>query len=275
MFITGRLAEYPLSILIEIFLHKGETGLLQISSPTESGSFYFKDGQLIDAALGIFTGAEAVKFGATLANASFQFNSIAPDEYLRRVWESSFERPQRLNHNLRTPAFNFVLGEFSAYVLTACRASEEVLKSLARRVLSSTKGGVRKAFPEIKKQVTVTAAAVGEIGRTLVGIKNKARIAPALLGSLPRTRVSLGLIIIALLVVNLISLLQRPGSNRDVAATETTATIVPNEAKAQTRPVRRHRAKRRSRGRGKRQNAVRPKSLTPEQTETPAPPVIK
>ena len=94
MMIKGSLKEYPISLLLEIFKYKGETGLLEISSTSNSGQFYFKEGKLVDAVLNNAAGTEALRCAEALTDGSFEFNSVAPAEYARLVWQSFVERKQ-------------------------------------------------------------------------------------------------------------------------------------------------------------------------------------
>ena len=312
MSIHGRLAEYPLSILLEIFLHRGETGLLEISSPSASGSFYLKDGELIDAALGNLRGAEAVRFGATLRDAYFQFNSLSPDEYLRLVWEDSFESSQPLADTSRPPAviFHSALDQFSAYVSATHRTSKRVLVSLAQQTLSFTKAAgeftwkfsanlacqlmaqarastkllsaLRQAIAEwlialrdyeapLRKQIAQKGSI---IWKTLVETnknKSKVTISPALLERiLPAGRISLGLVIIALLAANLVSQIERRSNNDAIAADPPAATTVGNESQAQSTRARKQRPKRRRVSRGKRNPGVTQSSSISEEVEASA-----
>jgi hypothetical protein len=90
MFLEGTFSEYPFSWLLEILLHKRETGLLEIASPQQSGYFYIKDGEIKEGAVGTIRGPAAVKLASTLENASFKFKQLNATDYAEIVWERSF-----------------------------------------------------------------------------------------------------------------------------------------------------------------------------------------
>ena len=281
MSIHGRLAEYPLSVLLEIFLHRGETGLLEISSPSASGSFYLKDGELIDAALGNLRGAEAVRFGATLTDAYFQFNSLSPDEYLRLVWEDSFESSQPLADTSRPPAvvFHSALNQFRTLFFTKAggeftwKASANLAYRLMVQIQTAIKGlsafrpaiaewliALRDYEAQLRKQIAKKSAI---IWKTLGRLKNKSKatISPTLVERiLPASRISLGIVIVALLVANLVSQIERRSNNDVIAADPPAATSIRNESQAQSTRTRRHRSKRKSVSRRKRNSGVKQNS---------------
>jgi hypothetical protein len=94
MEINGSVTEYPVSLLFEILHHRRETGLLEISSPRDSGQFYFKNGELIDAVLNKAAGLEARRSAERLTDGSFEFKAVPPAEYARFVWQHSLIREQ-------------------------------------------------------------------------------------------------------------------------------------------------------------------------------------
>jgi TonB family protein len=53
----------------------GESGRLQITSPGRRGAFFFKNGKLVAAHMGPFSGFPAVNFAVSTADASFKFDS--------------------------------------------------------------------------------------------------------------------------------------------------------------------------------------------------------
>ena len=90
MFLAGTLREYPFSLLLEIFLHRGETGLLEISSTEEAGFFYIKNGKVKDGRIGKNKGVAAVKIVGELKDGSFKFRPLEATDYARVVWQRSF-----------------------------------------------------------------------------------------------------------------------------------------------------------------------------------------
>ncbi len=95
MLLTGTLREYPFSLLLEIFLHRQETGLLEISSSKISGYFYIRNGKVKDGQLGKNHGFAAVKVVQKFEDGSFRFRRLEPADYARVVWQRRFG-PTRL-----------------------------------------------------------------------------------------------------------------------------------------------------------------------------------
>ena len=90
MLLAGTLREYPFSLLLEIFLHRGETGLLEVSSSKESGYFYIRNGKVKDGQIGKNKGLTAVNVVRELKDGSFRFRPLEPADYARVVWQRSF-----------------------------------------------------------------------------------------------------------------------------------------------------------------------------------------
>jgi uncharacterized protein DUF4388 len=88
--IAGSFSEYPFSLLLEIFLLRGETGLLEVSSGEGSGYFYIKNGKVKDGQIGKSKGVAAVNVVRNFNDASFRFKPLDPNEYARVVWQRSF-----------------------------------------------------------------------------------------------------------------------------------------------------------------------------------------
>jgi hypothetical protein len=74
--LTGHLDEQPLPDLIRTLRVQRKTGRLQVEYPDGPGSFFFEDGQLVDAQLGALRGVEAVYAALSLEGASFNFNPL-------------------------------------------------------------------------------------------------------------------------------------------------------------------------------------------------------
>ncbi len=90
MLLAGSFSEYPPGLLLEILLHKRETGLLEVSSSRQSGYFFIKEGEIKGGEVGKLAGARAVELAGGLVGASFRFEPIEPTDYARVVWEKSF-----------------------------------------------------------------------------------------------------------------------------------------------------------------------------------------
>jgi TonB family protein len=88
MALTGQLSDLSLAELIEFFCNQRKTGRLKIAFKQAPGLFYIKDGELVDARLGVLVGAEAVYYALTLPNASFDFKGHVPppDRTIDEPW---------------------------------------------------------------------------------------------------------------------------------------------------------------------------------------------
>ncbi len=74
MALTGQLSDMSLAELIEFFCNQRKTGRLKIDYPRGHSVFFIKDGELVDAKVGLLSGEEAVYFSLTLPNAAFDFS---------------------------------------------------------------------------------------------------------------------------------------------------------------------------------------------------------
>ncbi|MDT5123180.1 MAG: hypothetical protein QOC96_2662 [Acidobacteriota bacterium] len=74
--LTGHLNEYPMGDLISILRRRRKTGRLLIEYLIGPCSFYFLDGNLVDAQLSSLVGLQAVLVALSQPNASFNFNPL-------------------------------------------------------------------------------------------------------------------------------------------------------------------------------------------------------
>jgi hypothetical protein len=74
--LTGHLDEYPLPELIRRLRVQRKSGRLRVEYADGPGSFFFEDGQMVDAHLGDLRGVEALYAALALPNASFNFNPL-------------------------------------------------------------------------------------------------------------------------------------------------------------------------------------------------------
>lgn len=74
--LTGHLNDYPLGDLISILRRQRKTGRLVIEYPISPCSFYFLDGDLVDAQLNTMGGLQAILVALSQPNASFNFNPL-------------------------------------------------------------------------------------------------------------------------------------------------------------------------------------------------------
>ena len=134
MLIAGSFREYPFSLLLEIFLRRRETGLLEVSSTKDSGYFYIKNGKVKDGQIGKNTGSAAVNLVAKLDDGSFQFKPLAPSDYARIVWQQNFGPIGAANVASSTRE---VLLQFFVYTLVTLHGRRTVVLFLLRRCVAS------------------------------------------------------------------------------------------------------------------------------------------
>ena len=88
--LTGHLSHYPLSDLVGILRHQKKTGRLLIEYPKGPATFFFQDGELIDARLNDLSGLQAICVALAQPDAAFNFNPLIPAT--RRSIEPSLQR---------------------------------------------------------------------------------------------------------------------------------------------------------------------------------------
>jgi hypothetical protein len=132
--IAGSFREYPFFLLLEIFLRRRETGLLEVSSTEESGYFYIKNGKVKDGQVGKNRGLAAVKLVGKFNDGSFQFKPLAPSDYARVVWQRSFGPTAIANDQpaVSVSALRNTIGQFASPPAAASRVSN-VLGSSTQR----------------------------------------------------------------------------------------------------------------------------------------------
>jgi hypothetical protein len=74
--LTGHLDEQPLPDLIRRLRVQRKSGRLQVEYAEGPGSFFFEEGQMVDAQLGELRGVEALYAALSLGGASFNFNPL-------------------------------------------------------------------------------------------------------------------------------------------------------------------------------------------------------
>src|SRR5688572_11492501 len=88
--LTGHLNDYPLSDLVGILRYQRKTGRLLIEYPNGPATFYFQEGELVDAQVDKLSGLQAVCVALAQPASPFNFNPlIAP---ARRSIENSLQR---------------------------------------------------------------------------------------------------------------------------------------------------------------------------------------
>src|SRR5215813_11888001 len=88
--LTGHLNNYPLSDLIGILRHQRKSGRLLIEYSKGPATFFFQNGELIDARMNELTGLQAICVALTQPEASFNFNPLIQSS--RRSIETSLQR---------------------------------------------------------------------------------------------------------------------------------------------------------------------------------------
>ena len=88
--LTGHLNDYPLSDLVGILRHQHKTGRLLIEYPNGPASFFFNDGELVDAQLDKLSGLQALCVALAQPPSSFNFNPLVRPT--RRSIENSLQK---------------------------------------------------------------------------------------------------------------------------------------------------------------------------------------
>ncbi|MCA1565667.1 MAG: DUF4388 domain-containing protein [Acidobacteria bacterium] len=103
MVLTGHLDDQSLPDLIRTLRAQRKSGRLQVEYADAPGSFFFEDGQLVDAQLGTLRGLEALYAALALDGASFNFNPLVrpPERNIDRQQQKFItdlvEMPRREN----------------------------------------------------------------------------------------------------------------------------------------------------------------------------------
>jgi hypothetical protein len=74
--LTGHLSSYPLSDLVGILRHQRKSGRLLIEFPKGPATFFFQNGELIDARMNDLSGLQAICVALAQPEASFNFNPL-------------------------------------------------------------------------------------------------------------------------------------------------------------------------------------------------------
>jgi hypothetical protein len=141
MLLAGTLREYPFPLLLEIFLHRGETGLLEVSSSKESGYFYIRNGKVKDGQIGKNKGLTALKVVRELQDGSFRFKPLEPADYARVVWQRSFG----------PTIVNAEHGRYAAVVADKLRELKVVVGKLAAQLATNARRVLNKARPNTSR----------------------------------------------------------------------------------------------------------------------------
>jgi Domain of unknown function (DUF4388) len=158
MLLKGRLSEYPLSLLLDIFLYKRETGLLEISCQSGPGYFYIKNGEIKSGEVGKLKGAAAVELAGRFVDASFQFKPLEPADYAQVVWEKSFGPNGVVADTpaIRVEVFRKILDQFLSYPEAAYSILKRTAALLAQRALPQVLFYARVAYGSLEKASVAT-----------------------------------------------------------------------------------------------------------------------
>jgi hypothetical protein len=88
--LTGHLSNYPLSDLVGILRHQKKSGRLLIEYAKGPATFFFQNGELIDARMNELVGLQAICVALAQPEASFNFNPLIQSP--RRSIEPSLQR---------------------------------------------------------------------------------------------------------------------------------------------------------------------------------------
>ncbi len=88
--LTGHLSNYPLSDLVGILRHQRKSGRLLVEYAKGPATFFFQNGELIDARMNELTGLQAIVVAMAQPEAAFNFNPLIQSS--RRSIEPSVQR---------------------------------------------------------------------------------------------------------------------------------------------------------------------------------------
>lgn len=88
--LTGHLSNYPLPDLIGILRHQRKSGRLLIEYPKHPATFFFQNGELVDARMNELSGLQAIVVAMAQPEAAFNFNPLVQTS--RRSIEPSLQR---------------------------------------------------------------------------------------------------------------------------------------------------------------------------------------
>jgi hypothetical protein len=88
--LTGHLNDYPLSDIVGILRHQRKTGRLTIEYPKGPATFFFQQGELVDAQLNNLSGLQAICVALAQPPSPFNFNPLIASS--RRSIDNSLQR---------------------------------------------------------------------------------------------------------------------------------------------------------------------------------------
>lgn len=176
--LTGHTDDQPLPDLIRRLRVQRKSGRLQVEFADGPGSFFFEDGQMVDARLGELRGVEALYAALALEGASFNFNPLVrpPERNIDRQGQQFIhdlvEAPRREGlAEIRVAggapgAAHATLPERAPFQLGP--GAEELLAPLADR-LSAVEGAIVNTARRFSRERLVYAVVIGFlVGLSLV-----------------------------------------------------------------------------------------------------------
>jgi hypothetical protein len=175
--LTGHTDEQPLPDLIRRLRVQRKSGRLQVEYADGPGSFFFEDGQMVDARLGELRGVEALYAALALEGGSFNFNPLVrpPERNIDRQGQQFIrdlvEAPRREGlAEMRvaggTPGGHATLPE--RVPLQLGPGAEELLVPLQDR-LSAVEGAIANTSRRFSRERLVYAVVIGFlVGLSLV-----------------------------------------------------------------------------------------------------------
>ncbi|MET0624003.1 MAG: DUF4388 domain-containing protein [Pyrinomonadaceae bacterium] len=172
--LTGHLDDQPLPELVRRLRVQRKSGRLQVEYKDGPGSFFFEDGQMVDARLGELRGVEALYAALALGGASFNFNPLVrpPERNIDRQGQQ-FIRDLVESRRRDAPAELRVAGGASEaqggdYATLPPRQSplqlgpapEELLAPLEER-LSAVEGAIDTASRRFSRERLAYAVVIG------------------------------------------------------------------------------------------------------------------
>ena len=150
MFLAGTFSEYPFGELLEIFLHKRETGLLEVSSPQQCGHFYIRNGEIKNGVLGKLRGVAAIELAGTLEDGSFKFKRLDSTEYAQVVWQESFGL-SNVTAESDSVSVRCILKHVPSYSIEAYSVLENAVLWLGQRALTPLLIYLGSAYRSLEK----------------------------------------------------------------------------------------------------------------------------
>ena len=186
--LTGHLNDYPLSDLVGILRHQHKTGRLLIEYPNGPASFYFNDGELVDAQFDKLNGLQAICVAQAQPASSFNFNPLIRPN--RRSIENSLQK-----------AVSELLGCWSENdceieQLPAVKATPMSLPAAESSMVdvqvtrTETRAPAPLALPPAPRRVSQSILAMSAAGLLLLGLSTLISVTGGFGKNLPTTNVS-------------------------------------------------------------------------------------